>query len=130
MTRISHLAIVVQDLDKAVRLMSEGFGLTLESREDLPGSGMKVVMMKADNMTLELIEPTGPGRYWEFRSLGPASFNRLAFDGDTIPSFEKRSDKLGIRPKKDSVGNADGGSIYDIDPATTLGLRFQMFNRR
>ena len=130
MTRISHLAIVVQDVDKAVKLMSEGFGLSIGGRKDYPAAGIKVAILKAENLEIELIEPTGPGNYWQFRALGPASFNHLAFDGDTISSFAERSDKLGVRLKKDSIRDADGGSITDIDPETTLGLRFQVFNRR
>lgn len=111
-------------------MISEGFGLSIASRKEYPESGMKVAMMKADNLDIELIEPTGPGNYWQFRSFGPASFNHLSFEGDTIPSFGERCGKLGIRPKKDSTRGADGGTITDIDPETTLGLRFQIFNRR
>ncbi len=130
MTKVSHLAIVVQDLDRSIRLMSEGFGLTVNSVKDYPDSGIKVAMMKADNLDLELIEPTGPGLYWKFRSLGHASFNHLALDADSIPSFDKKMRKLGVKPKKNSTRNSDGGSITDLDQATTLGLRIQIFKSR
>ncbi len=130
MTKVSHLAIVVQNLNKSIRLMSEGFGLTVKSIDDYPDSGMKVAMMKADNLDLELIEPTGPGLYWQFRSLGQASFNHIAIDGDSIPSFDKKMSRLGVKPKQGSKRDSDGGWITDLDQETTLGLRIQIFESR
>lgn len=129
MTRIGHIAVVVQDLDKAVELFSRGFGLTPASRKDYPDLGIKVAVVKAENLDVELIEPTGPGNYWEFRSPGPASFNHLSFEGDTIPSLGERSDKLGIREKKDSTRKTESGTITDLDPETTLGLRLQVYKK-
>lgn len=82
--------------------------------------------MKADNLDVELIEPTGPGLYWQFRSLGHASFNYLAHEAGTTPSFEKKMSKPGVKPNENSTRNSDGDSITDLDRDTTLGLHIQI----
>lgn len=83
-------------------------------------------MMKADNLGVELIEPSVPGLYWQFRSLGHACFNHLAHEAGITPSFEKEMSKLGVKQNENSTRNSHGDSIIDLDQDTTLGLRIRI----
>lgn len=98
--------------------------------KEYPAMGMKVAILKADNIDLELIEPTGPGLYWQFRSSAGASFNHVAFEGDSLPSFDENARMLGIKPSKNGTRPTETGTITDLDPDTTLGLRLQVLRRR
>lgn len=49
---------------------------------------------------------------------GHASFNHLVLDTDRIPPFDEKVSKLGVKPKENSMGNSEGGSITDYQETT------------
>lgn len=93
-------------------------------------SVIDVAMRKADNLDIELIEPTGPGLYWQFRSLCHASFNPLAQETGTTPSFEKKMCRLGVGPNENSMRSSDGDSVTDLDQDNTLDFHIQISKSR
>jgi methylmalonyl-CoA/ethylmalonyl-CoA epimerase len=60
--RISHIGVVVRDLDSAVKLWTEAYGLKVFSRLDIPVEGIRSVLLSPggspDEMSIELMEPT------------------------------------------------------------------------
>ncbi len=56
---------------------------------------------------------------------GHASFNHLVLDADSIPQSDEKMGKLGVKPRENSKGNSDGGSITDFQE-TTLDLHIQI----
>jgi methylmalonyl-CoA epimerase len=60
--RISHIGIVVRDLDAAVKLWTETYGLKVFARLDIPVEGIRSVLLSPggtrDEMAIELMEPT------------------------------------------------------------------------
>ncbi|MEM3684075.1 MAG: VOC family protein [Conexivisphaerales archaeon] len=125
MVVINHLGIVVKDLDKAVKIFGKTFGLKVKEKSDYPELGMKVVIMEAENINLELIEPTGPGPYWNSGRI-TSHFNHIAFDVNTLTSFRKKAAKnrVSILPNKRRLTN--GGYLVSVDSKTTLGLPIQL----
>ena len=128
LTKVDHLAILVPNLNKAIRMMSEGFGLAVESRKEYPDLGMSVAILRADNIKIELIEPTGPGPYWESRR-NVATLNHIAIDEESIPTLQERFGETGLKVKDESKRRADGGYIVDVDPSTVMELRIQLIRR-
>ncbi|WP_237479468.1 methylmalonyl-CoA epimerase [Lichenibacterium dinghuense] len=57
--RLNHVAIVVPDLDAAVRTYRDGLGAAVSPPEDLPEHGVTVVFVTLPNSKVELVAPLG-----------------------------------------------------------------------
>ncbi|MBF0146642.1 MAG: methylmalonyl-CoA epimerase [Magnetococcales bacterium] len=55
--RLNHVAIVVPDLDAAAARYRDDLGARVEAPFDLPEHGVRVVMVRLDNTTVELLHP-------------------------------------------------------------------------
>jgi len=60
MTGLDHVAILVADLDAAVKLYRDVYGLTLHEVEVVPSEKVKVAIFGEGHGRIELISPTGP----------------------------------------------------------------------
>jgi methylmalonyl-CoA epimerase len=78
--RISHIGIVVHDLETAVRLWTETFGLKVARRLEIPVEGIRSVLVSAggtlEEMAIELMEPT------DLSDMDNAVARRLARKGE------------------------------------------------
>src|SRR5512135_86774 len=74
--RIDHIAIVVQDLDAALKVYRDALGLPLTHVRDVPAEGVKVAFlpMPEGDGEIELVQPTaeetGIARYLAKRGEG------------------------------------------------------------
>lgn len=59
--RLNHVAIVVPDLDAAVRTYREGLGAAVSVPQDVPEHGVRVVFVTLPNAKVELVSPLGEG---------------------------------------------------------------------
>ena len=59
--RLNHVALVVDDLDKAARQWQQLLGATVTERQSLPEHGVCVVFIDLPNTRIELLEPMGDG---------------------------------------------------------------------
>ena len=57
-TRINHIAIVVADLDDAIRSYQDRIGLTLSKRLHMPEQEVEIAFLPAGESMIELIMPT------------------------------------------------------------------------
>ncbi len=57
-TRINHIAIVVNDLDEAIRTYQERLGLTVSKRLHMPEQEVEIAFLPAGDSSIELISPT------------------------------------------------------------------------
>ena len=55
--RLNHVAIVVPDLDVAAARYRDDLGARVEAPFELPEHGVRVVMVRLDNTTVELLHP-------------------------------------------------------------------------
>ncbi|MCO6450375.1 MAG: methylmalonyl-CoA epimerase [Caldilineales bacterium] len=59
-TRINHIAIVVADLDEALKTYQDGLGLTLRKRMVMPEQEVEIAFLPAGESVIELIQPITP----------------------------------------------------------------------
>lgn len=80
--RISHIGIVVDDLEAATKLWTEVFGLIKYDEMEIAIEGIRNAFLSvggtADEMSIELIEPMDKG------DMGNALARRLAKEGDAF----------------------------------------------
>jgi len=60
MTGLDHVAILVSDLDAAIRLYRDVYGLALAEVEEVPTEKVRVAIFGHGAGRIELVSPTGP----------------------------------------------------------------------
>jgi methylmalonyl-CoA/ethylmalonyl-CoA epimerase len=60
MTGLDHVAILVADLDAAVKLFRDVYGLDLAGVEEVPGEKVRVAIFGHGTGRIELVSPSGP----------------------------------------------------------------------
>ena len=108
-TRLHHVAYVVNDLDAALPVFTQRYGLPVTIRELMPEQGVEAVMLGAGEGAVELIAPTDPesgvARYLDKRGEG---LHHIAFEVEDLPAA---LDQL----------RAEGAELIDQEPRVGLG---------
>jgi methylmalonyl-CoA/ethylmalonyl-CoA epimerase len=85
--RIDHIGVAVEDLDAAVELYSERFGMPVEHRETVEEQGVEAVLLGVGESHVELLRPldaeTAVGRF--LARNGPG-LHHVAYGTDDIES--------------------------------------------
>jgi methylmalonyl-CoA/ethylmalonyl-CoA epimerase len=72
--RIDHVGVAVEDLDVAIALHEQAYGLALEHREVVDEQGVEAVLLDVGDGHVELLAPLGPdtavGRFLASRGPG------------------------------------------------------------
>jgi methylmalonyl-CoA/ethylmalonyl-CoA epimerase len=77
---LHHVAYVVADLDAALPLFIERYGLTEDIREVMPEQGVEAVMLRAGGAGVELITPLDPdGAIARFLDTRGEGLHHIAF---------------------------------------------------
>lgn len=58
--RIDHVGVAVSDLDAAVALYEDGFGMPVAHRETVESQGVEAVLLDVGDGHVELLRPLGP----------------------------------------------------------------------
>jgi len=121
--RIAHIAILVSDLDEAVKLYEDLFGTKLDMSKTVSEQGVKAAILSlADGAKLELLEPL-PGsnmaRMLEKRGEG---LHHIAFEVDNVDKELDRLSEKGVEliDKKSRPGVE--GMVAFIHPKSIRGV--------
>lgn len=107
--RIHHVAYAVDDIDAALPVYTERFGMTVDVRERLDDQGVEAVSLVAGSSLVELIQPVDPeggvARFLERRGPG---LHHVAFEvADLVGTLAELRD--------------DGAELIDDKPRRGLG---------
>jgi methylmalonyl-CoA/ethylmalonyl-CoA epimerase len=121
--RIAHIAILVSNLDEAVKLYEDLFGTKLDMSKTVSEQGVKAAILSlADGAKLELLEPL-PGsnmaRMLEKRGEG---LHHIAFEVDNVDKELDRLSEKGVEliDKKSRPGVE--GMVAFIHPKSIRGV--------
>jgi methylmalonyl-CoA/ethylmalonyl-CoA epimerase len=96
LTKIEHVALAVADLEAAIRLYKDVWGLPLEHRETVEEQGVEEAMFRLGDSYLQLMAPLGPdtviGKFIEKRGEG---LHHIAYEVDDIESALAELKKTG-----------------------------------
>ncbi len=97
--RLNHVALVVPDLDAAVRTYRDGLGAAVSAPQDLPEHGVTVVFVVLPNGKVELVSPLGEGSpVASFLERNPAGgLHHLCFEVEDLASARDRLLAQGMR---------------------------------
>jgi len=131
LTKIDHIAVVVQDLDAALRVYRDGFGLSLARVEEVPAEHVKVAFLPlpAGSGEIELVQPTdeasGIARYLAKRGEG---VHHICFQVDDIQAAmaELAAGGLQILESTPRLGS-QGQKYVFVHPKTAHGVLIELY---
>ena len=131
--RIDHIAIVVRDLDAALRVYRDVLGLPLERIEEVPAEKVKVAFLPLPegDGEVELVQPTaddtGIARFLEKRGEG---MHHICFEVDDIQAAMAQMATNGLQILEDRPRLGSQGQKYVfIHPKTAHGVLIELYER-
>lgn len=127
--RIDHIALVVDDIDKALGFWHEALGLPLSHMENVPSEHSIVAFLPAKESEVELVSPTddesGVARYLKKRGPG---MHHICFEVYDIEATMAHLKGKGIRliNEKPEIGTG-GKKIAFIHPDSTHGVLVELY---
>jgi methylmalonyl-CoA/ethylmalonyl-CoA epimerase len=96
--RIDHIGVAVEDIDAAIELYRDGFGMELAHRETVESQGVEAVLLDVGDGHVELLAPLGPdtpvGKYLAKNGTG---LHHVAYAVDDIDSALEKIAAAGIQ---------------------------------
>jgi len=96
--RIDHVGVAVEDLDRALELYRDRYGLAEQHRETVEQFGVEAALLGVGDGNVELLEPTsadsGVGRFLEKNGPG---MHHVAYQTTDIDATLERVREVGIR---------------------------------
>lgn len=127
--RIDHIALVVENIDKALEFWQDALGMELSHMEDVPSEQSMVAFLPAKNSEIELVQPTEPdsgvARYLDKRGPG---LHHICFEVYDIEATMAQLKAKGIRliNEKPEIGTG-GKKIAFIHPESTHGVLVELY---
>ena len=126
---VHHVRFLVHDRDAMVEYIESNFGMKPDRLQVYENRGMKNAIYKVGPTSFEITEPLDPnsamGRFLEQQ--GPGVYH-LAWGVDDIRQVAQDLSANGnqMRGEGGITQSADGYLTANIDPASSLGLPFQL----
>lgn len=127
--KISHIAIVVPDLEEAMEFWVDTLGLPLAHVEHVPDQGVDVAFLPSGASEIELLEPvsqeSGVARYMKKRGPG---IHHICFEVDDIDDMLARlkEAQVPLINEKPAIGTG-GKKIAFIHPKGTQGVLVELY---
>src|SRR6266487_4215340 len=122
---ISHLGLAVKDLDAAIRLYEDVFGLRVAHRWAAKADRMEAASFRVGDLEIELMQPTEPdspvGRFIERRGEG---IHHIAYKVDDVADALHRARDAGMETiDEEPRPGGDGRTLIGfLHPRSTLGV--------
>jgi len=125
--KMSHVAIVVPDLQQAISFWQDALGLTLDHIENVPNQNSNVAFFPLGEVEVELVEPTdnesGLAKY--LKSHGPG-LHHLCFEVTNIEDTLSGLKTKGIRLINETPILLDNRKIAFIHPKDAYGVLIEL----
>jgi methylmalonyl-CoA/ethylmalonyl-CoA epimerase len=122
--RIDHIGVAVDDLDAAVSLYRDGFGMAEQHRETVESFGVEAVLLEIGEGHVELLRPVSPesavGRFLERNGPG---LHHVAYQTADIDSALEQVREAGLRLIDERPRTGIRGSrVAFLHPKATRGV--------
>ena len=127
-TKINHIAIVVEDIDKAVEVYRDALGLPLEKINDEPAEAVRVAYMPTASGEVELIQPTtedsGVAKYLAKRGEG---LHHVCLEVDSITESVAQMEAQGLEVLGEVRTNKRGDKYIFVHPKSAHGVLIELY---
>lgn len=126
--KINHVAILVEDIESALRFWRDQLGLALDHIEEVPSQASKVAFMPVGEGEIELVEPTDPdsglAKYLDKRGEG---LHHLCIEVNDIQSMMVGLKQKGVRLINEEPITLPGRRMAFIHPKSANGVLVELY---
>ena len=126
--KINHVAIVVQDIDAALKFWEQTFGLELNHVEEVPSQKSKVAFLPLGESEIELVQPTtsdsGLANFLEKRGEG---MHHICIEVEDIDATLAELKSKGVRLINDVPEELPGRKMAFIHPKAANGVLVELY---
>ena len=127
--QINHVAVVVDDMDKALAFWRDALGMELHELRDVPAAKSQVAFLPLPGSEVELVKPitddSGIAKYLAKRGPG---MHHLCLEVDDIDGMMEQLKSKGIRLINEEPRlAADGNKYAFIHPESTAGVLVELY---
>jgi methylmalonyl-CoA/ethylmalonyl-CoA epimerase len=98
LTRVDHVGVAVEDLDRALATYEADLALTLVHRETVAEQGVEAVLLDVGDSHVELLRPLGPDTpVGRFLAKGGPGLHHVAYGTPDIEAELERLAAAGVR---------------------------------
>lgn len=128
MNKVNHVAIVVADIDEALKFWSDGLGIHLHHVEDVPSQKAKVAFLPVGDTEVELVQPTsddtGAAKFLAEKGGG---MHHLCFEVDDCAATLVELKGKGIRLINEEPLVLPGRKMAFVHPKSTGGVLVELY---
>ncbi len=127
--QINHVAVVVDDMDKALSFWRDALGMDLHELRDVPAEKSRVAFLPLQGSEVELVQPTtddsGIAKYLARRGPG---MHHICLEVDDIEAMMNQLKAKGVRLINEEPRTAADGKKYAfIHPESTSGVLVELY---
>ena len=127
--RIDHIAIVVEDLDKALEVYRDALGMTVTAIKEMPEQDVKMAFLPTGDSEIEILEPIHPdsgiAKYLAKRGEG---MHHVCLEVDDIAGMLEQLKQKGIQLINEQPRlSADGKKYAFIHPKSANGVLVELY---
>ncbi|HXQ89024.1 MAG TPA: methylmalonyl-CoA epimerase [Solirubrobacterales bacterium] len=122
--RIDHIGVAVEDIDAAIALYRDSFGMELAHRETVSSQGVEAVLLDVGDGHVELLAPLGPDTpVGKYMAKNGAGLHHVAYAVDDIDSALEKIAATGVQliDSEPRVGIRDSRVAF-LHPRSTGGV--------
>ena len=124
---VHHVGVAVPSIDDAMHFYGDKLGLAVHETLELPDRQLRVAFVKADNMLIELLEPTDPdtpvARFLERRGPG---LHHLCFGTPDIREHLRDLRDKGVELIDEQPRPGAHGEVAFLQPSSALGVLVEL----
>ena len=95
--RIDHIGVAVEDIDAAIALYQDSFGMELAHRETVESQGVEAVLLDVGDGHVELLAPLGPDTpVGKYMAKNGAGLHHVAYAVDDIDAVLEQIAAAGV----------------------------------
>lgn len=126
---INHVAVVVDDMEKALAFWRDALGMKMHELRDVPAEKSQVAFLPLAGAEVELVRPTsddsGIAKYLAKRGPG---MHHICLEVDDIAGMLSQLRDKGIRLINDEPRtSADGKKYAFVHPESTAGVLVELY---
>jgi methylmalonyl-CoA/ethylmalonyl-CoA epimerase len=126
---INHVAVVVDDMEKALSFWQDALGMELHELRDVPAEKSQIAFLPLEGAEVELVRPTsddsGIAKYLAKRGPG---MHHICLEVDDIVGMLAQLRAKGIRLiNEEARTSADGKKYAFIHPESTAGVLVELY---
>lgn len=127
--QINHVAVVVDNMDKALTFWRDALGMDLHELRDVPAEQSQVAFLPLYGSEVELVQPTtddsGIAKYLTKRGPG---MHHICLEVDDIDGMMSQLKSKGVRLINEEPRSAADGKKYAfIHPESTSGVLVELY---